>query len=156
MRRAAAPVVFALAIVLAGAHPAGAARPSATPPGEPFEAVFPFPGACGSFGLVATVWGRTHVITFADGSGISGGQFFITWSRDDDPTVSATFAISGPTFFDTTGAIDHGVGSWAVPLEDRSWVMVHGYLTLSDVIIDEFQALDHYIGTSTNVCGLLG
>lgn len=149
-----------IGLVLASATVAGAAKPTITP-GEPFaDVVIPFPGACGDFGLIATVSGRTHYITFVDSAGsairgISGGQFFITWARDDDPSVSRTFAISGPTFYDAMGAISHGTGSWTVPLEDGSWVVVHGQLTFSDTIVDGFQALEGYVGTSTSVCDLL-
>jgi hypothetical protein len=154
MRRVVTILTLTLITSLLLVGPASAAKPTIVR-GESFEAVIPFPGACGDFGLVATVSGKTHYITFADGSGVSGGQFFMTWSRDDDPSVARTFAISGPTFYDITGAIDHGTGSWTVPLEDRTWVIVHGKLTLSDVVVDGFQALEDYVGTSVSVCDLL-
>jgi hypothetical protein len=153
MRRVVTLIVLALVI---GAAPGQAgAAPPAISPGVPFEVQFGFEDACGDFGLIASVRGKTHLITFSDGSGISGGQFFITWARDDDPSVSRTFAITGPTFYDATGAIDHGTGAWTVPLLDRSWVMVHGHILLSDAVVDGFQALASYHGHSVSVCDLL-
>lgn len=149
--------VLALAAVMSTGPPALAAAPIRTPP-TAFVVDIPFPDVC-DFAMTATVQGRTLSLTFVDSSGkairgFAGGQLFVTWTRDDTG-FSRTFAISGPTFFDATGAAVRGTGSWTTPKVDQGWVLAHGNLTL-DGLQDGFSVISSMNGTSTSICDLMG
>jgi len=157
MRRLISTGVVALGAAFWIGPPAQAAAPTRTPP-TAFVVDIPFPDVC-DFPMTATVQGRTHSLTFVDSSGsvirgFAGGQLFVTWTRDDTG-FSRTFAISGPTFFDATGAAVRGTGSWTTPMVDVGWVLAHGNLTL-DGLQDGFSLISSMNGTSTSICSLMG
>ena len=138
------------------ALPASAAKPKITA-GAPFEVEIPFPDVC-DFSMTAVVRGRSHSITFVDDSGatirgISGGQLFVTWTRDDTG-FSRTFAIAGPTFFDANGDAVRGTGRWTTPLEGTGWVLANGNLTF-DGFQDGFSLITSYSGHVTSICELM-
>jgi hypothetical protein len=148
--------VLALAAAVSIGPPALAAAPTRTAP-TPFVVDIPFPDVC-DFPMTATVQGRTLSLTFVDSSGTvirawAGGQLFVTWTRDDTG-FSRTFAISGPTFFDATGAAVRGTGSWTTPMVDTGWVLAHGNLTL-DGLQDGFSLISSLDGTATSICDLM-
>lgn len=157
MRRLPA-VLVSLAILLAGALPAGAAKPTkVTIPIEDW--VIPFPDECPDFELEATVNGMVHVITFVDAdgnptSGWQGGQLFVTWTRLDT-SASLTLAISGPTFYDASGTAVFGTGRWTTPLDGDGWVLAIGMLTLDGYDADGWSVIGSYAGRATSICDLM-
>jgi hypothetical protein len=120
MRRPLAAVLLTLGAIVFPMTSAGAAQPQISLPSS-FEVVIPLPDIC-AFPMTAVVRGRTLAITFLDATGTSirgfaGGQLFVTYTRDDTG-FSRTFAISGPTFFDASGAAVRGTGRWTTPMVD--------------------------------------
>ncbi len=155
MRRILVGFLTITALVLF-ALPASAAKPQITA-GVPFEVEIPFPDVC-DFSMTAVVRGRSHSITFVDESGatiraFSGGQLFVTWTRDDTG-FSRTFAIAGPTFFDAEGDAVRGTGRWTTPLEGTGWVLANGNLTF-DGFQDGFSLITAYSGNVTSICELM-
>ena len=151
MRRLLACAALVTAVVLVMAAPATAGKPTKSG-GEPFEAVIPFPDIC-DFALEATVRGKTHLIEFDDGSAMSLGQLFVTWTRLDGGG-SRTFAISGPTFFFADGS-SMGTGRWAAPIAGSGWAIVTGNITFGEVDDTGFALVESYRGHATDICGLL-
>jgi hypothetical protein len=156
MRRTIIASFVALVALAVMALPASAAKPQITP-GAPFEVDIPFPDVC-DFSMTATVRGRTYAITFVDASGdtvrgFSGGQLFVTWVRDDTG-FARTFAIAGPTFYDSSGAAVRGTGRWTTPLEGTGWVLANGNLTL-DGFEDGFSLIASYRGNVSPICELM-
>jgi hypothetical protein len=148
--------LLAITAVIAFALPASAAKPQITA-GTPFEVEIPFPDVC-DFPMTATVAGRSHSITFVDAAGntirgFSGGQLFVTWARDDG-TLSRTFSIAGPTFYDSSGDAVRGTGRWTTPLEGTGWVLANGNLTF-DGFQDGFSLIVDYSGNVTSICDLM-
>lgn len=157
MRRILIGTIVSLAL-LGWTVPAGAAQPQITA-GAPFEVQIPFPDVCPEFQMTATVRGRTHSITFVDASGnvvrgFSGGQLFVTWTRDDTG-FSRTFSIAGPTFYDANGDPVRGTGRWTTPLEGTGWALINGNLTL-DGFQDGFSLVVDYKGHATAISDLMG
>ena len=147
---------IATAAVVAFALPASAAKPQITA-GTPFEVEIPFPDVC-DFPMTATVAGRSHSITFVDADGntirgFSGGQLFVTWTRDDNQ-FSRTFSIAGPTFYDSSGDAVRGTGRWTTPLDGTGWVLANGNLTF-DGFQDGFSLIASYKGHVTSICDLM-
>jgi hypothetical protein len=156
MRRIPLLAVLMTASTLFGLGAANAAKPSITR-GEPFEVEIPFPDVC-DFEMTATVRGRTHAITFVGANGdavrgLSAGQLFVTWTRDDTG-ASRTFAIPGPTFYDATGTPVRGTGRWTTPLEGTGWVLANGNLTF-DGFEDGFSLISSYKGNVREICDLM-
>jgi hypothetical protein len=151
------PGVMVLGVLFAPVTQAHAAEPQIVK-GEPFEVEIPFPDVCPDFQMVATVRGRPHSITFVDNDGNTvrgflGGQLFVTWTRLDTG-FSRTFAISGPTFFDSSGTPVRGTGRWTTPLKGTGWVLANGNLTL-DGFEDGFSVIEDYNGRATAICDLM-
>jgi hypothetical protein len=156
MRRVLLLAVLMAVPVLLGLGAANAAKPSITS-AEAFEVQIPFPDVC-DFEMTATVRGRTHSITFMDANGdavrgLSAGQLFVTWTRDDTG-ASRTFAIPGPTFSDATGTPIRGTGRWTTPLAGTGWVLANGNLTF-DGFEDGFSLIASYKGNVREICDLM-
>jgi hypothetical protein len=151
-----ATVGLMVGMLIMWAPGANAAKPSITAPSS-FEVEIPFPDMC-SFPMTAIVRGRTLSITFLDASGtairgFAGGQLFVTYTRDDTG-FSRTFAISGPTFFDATGAAVRGAGRWTTPMVDAGWVLANGNLTF-DGTEDGFSLISTMSGNAVSLCDLM-
>lgn len=156
MRRTVTTLLIAATAICGAALPAVAAKPKITP-GAPFEVDISFPDVC-DFSMTATVRGRTHAITFVDNSGevvrgFSGGQLFVTWVRDDND-FARTFAIAGPTFYDSSGTAVQGTGRWTTPLDGTGWVLANGNLTF-DGLEDGFSLIASYRGNVSPICELM-
>jgi hypothetical protein len=151
MRRSLTCVALVTAAVVMMAAPATAGKPTKSG-GEPFEAVIPFPDIC-DFALEATVAGKTHLIEFDDGTAMSLGKLFVTWTRLDGGG-SRTFAIAGPTFFFADGS-SMGTGRWAAPIAGSGWAIVTGNITFGELDDMGFALVERYRGHATDICGLL-
>jgi len=134
------------------ALPASASRPIIFP-SEPFEIVAPFPDIC-SFPLTATINFNTHTILFVDAAGnmtrgFTGGQLFVTWTRDDTG-FSRTFAVSGPAFFDEAFNVIRSTGRSVTSMEGVGLVLASGNLTY-----DAPDVIASMTGHAVSICDLM-
>ena len=80
--------------------------------------------------------------TFVDANGntirsISTGRIH-DWETNRRTGETQFFSISGPSFFDATGALIRGTGAWSgVQLEDGTWVRTHGMITFNEDLLVE-------------------
>ena len=76
---------------------------------------------------------KARFITFVDAAGdpirsISTGKIH-DWETNATTGETQFHSISGPSFFDATGALVWGTGGWSgVQLEDGTWVRTHGLI----------------------------
>jgi hypothetical protein len=152
MRRIVAVVGLSTLIVSLNAGAAWANAPSKTR--GAFEFDVDFSGLC-SFDVLAHARGDTQLIVFVDGSGtptraISTGQFFVTLTNVDSG-FSRTFAIPGPSFFDATGTLVHGTGTWLTITANGAFVLAAGNMDLAPD-----STLLSIRGRTFDVCSLLG
>jgi hypothetical protein len=77
---------------------------------------------------------KTQYIEFVDRNGnvvraISTGKIH-DWETNAATGYTEFHSISGPSFFDATGALIRGTGAWSgVQLQDGTWVRTHGLIT---------------------------
>ena len=117
----------------------GAAAASATPPGreggDEVEIDLSFPaGAVCAFPVDVHLEMKTRTTTFVDASGVPTRG--ITTGRIDAWEANVTTgktvfrSISGPSFFDASGALIMGTGSWSgIQLPNGTWVHANGLIT---------------------------
>jgi hypothetical protein len=139
-------------VLMSTASPASANAPTKTRAAFAFDV--DFAGAC-PFDVLAHAWGDTQLIMFVDADGnpvrgISTGQFFVTLTNVDSGT-SRTFAIPGPSFFDATGTLVHGTGTWLTFTADGEFVLAAGSMNLAPD-----STLLGISGRTFDVCELLG
>lgn len=134
MRRAS----LLLAIVL-GLMGLGAAGGSATPPvregGDEVEIDLSFPaGAVCAFPVDVHLEMKTRTKTFVDANGvptrgITTGRIH-AWETNVRTGKTVFRSISGPSFFDGSGALVMGTGAWSgIQLQDGTWIHANGLIT---------------------------
>jgi hypothetical protein len=86
---------------------------------------------------------KVKFTTFVDADGnptrsISTGRIH-DWETNADTGETQFHSISGPSFFDATGALVWGTGSWSgVQLQDGTWVRTHGLIRFdADLLLAE-------------------
>jgi hypothetical protein len=85
---------------------------------------------------------KVRFITFTDANGdptrsISTGKIH-DWETNARTGKTLFFSISGPSFFDATGALVRGTGAWSgVQLQDGTWVRTHGLITFDANLLVE-------------------
>jgi hypothetical protein len=90
---------------------------------------------------VHQVW-KTRYIEFVDRNGdvvraISTGKIH-DWETNARTGKTEFHSISGPSFFDATGALVRGTGAWSgVQLQDGTWVRTHGLITFDENLLIE-------------------
>ena len=98
---------------------------------------------------------KVKFITFVDASGnpirsISTGKLH-DWETNVRTGETQFRSISGPSFFDATGALVRGTGGWSgVQLQDGTWVRTHGMITF-----DANQLIQTVRGHVESLCGTL-
>lgn len=91
--------------------------------------------------------------TFVDANGdtvrsIATGSIH-DWETNLRTGETQFFSISGPSFFDATGALVRGTGAWSgVQLQDGTWVRIHGMITF-----DENSLVETFHGYLEPLCG---
>jgi hypothetical protein len=134
MRRAS----LLLAIVF-GLMGLGAGAASATPPvregGDEVEIDLSFPaGVVCSFPVDVHLEMKTRTTTFVDANGvptrgITTGRIH-AWETNVTSGKTVFLSISGPSFFDASGALIMGTGSWSgIQLQDGTWIHASGMIT---------------------------
>jgi hypothetical protein len=114
--------------------PALATKPVIQRGGEA-EVDLDFPaGAVCDFALHVHLEMKTTVKTFVDGSGnptrgISTGRIH-AWETNVETGETHFSSISGPSFFDASGSLVRGTGSWSgIQLQDGTWIRASGRIT---------------------------
>ena len=130
MRKAIVPVML-VAVVLAGTSPAGAHRPVRT--WSSFAVTVHLPAEVCGFRTEFHVRGRTTTKVFLNAAGepvrmISTGPIRITFVRPGTD-ATASYAISGPSFFDARGRLVRGTGRWFVFTTEGRPAIAAGNLT---------------------------
>jgi hypothetical protein len=98
---------------------------------------------------------KVKLITFLDADGnptraIVTGKI-LDWETNAETGYTEFHSISGPSFFDATGALVRGTGGWSgVQLQDGTWVRTHGLLTF-----DENSMIETVRGTVESLCDTL-
>ena len=98
---------------------------------------------------------KVKFITFVDASGnpirsISTGKIH-DWETNVRTGETQFRSISGPSFFDATGALVRGTGGWSgVQLQDGTWVRTRGMITF-----DANQLIQTVRGHVESLCGTL-
>jgi hypothetical protein len=130
--------VCLLAIVV-GLMGFGVAAASATPPvmvgGDEIEVDLSFPaGAVCAFPVDVHLEMKTTTRTFVDANGvptrgIATGRI-LAWETNVSTGTTVFSSISGPTFFDGSGALIMGTGAWSgIQLQDGTWIHANGLIT---------------------------
>ena len=130
--------VCLLSAIVVGLMGFGAAA-SATPPvmagGDEIEVDLSFPaGSVCSFPVDVHLEIKTTTRTFVDANGvptrgISTGRIH-AWETNVSTGRTVFSSISGPTFFDGSGALIMGTGAWSgIQLQDGTWIHAHGLIT---------------------------
>ena len=131
--------VSLLSAIVLGLMGFGAAAASATPPvvsgGDEVEVDLSFPaGAVCAFPVDVHLEFRTTTRTFVDANGvptrgISTGRIH-AWETNAITGTTVFSSISGPSFFDASGALIMGTGSWSgIQLQDGTWIHANGLIT---------------------------
>jgi hypothetical protein len=83
--------------------------------------------------------------TFVDQNGdatrsISTGKIH-DWETNVKTGETQFQSISGPSFFDASGALVRGTGAWSgVQLQDGTWVRIHGMITFDEnALVETFR-----------------
>lgn len=120
-------------LTLLSVAPANAAKPTMQRTRTVVDLHFPAGTLC-AFPLDVHQVLNTKLITFVDSDGhrtraISTGKIH-DWETNAATGETEFHSISGPSFFDATGALVRGTGSWSgVQLQDGTWVRTHGLIT---------------------------
>ena len=134
MRRAS--LLFAIVVGLMGL---GAAAAGAAPPvmegGEEVELDLSFPaGAVCAFPVDVHLEMKIRTKTFVDANGvptrgITTGRIH-AWETNATTGKTVFLSISGPSFFDASGALIMGTGSWSgIQLQDGTFIHASGSIT---------------------------
>jgi hypothetical protein len=142
MRRIALCAVIITVLSLVGLAPASAMRPTITRSGETVvDLHFPAGSVC-PFPVDVHQVLKTRYIEFVDRNGdvvraISTGKIH-DWETNAATGYTEFHSISGPSFFDATGALIRGTGAWSgVQLQDGTWVRTHGLITFDENLLLE-------------------
>ncbi len=120
--------ICTLALMLA--VPASAHPPTIIRGAGEFDISFG-PEVCG-FAIEAHIRTKAQTIVDASGDPLRGtttGQLFATLTNQDSG-FSRTFAIPGPSFFDATGTLVRGTGTWITFTADGSFVLAAGNMAM--------------------------
>ena len=122
------------ALILALDAAPAIAAPPVQERGGAVEVDLQFPaGAVCDFAVDVHLEMRTKTITFVDANGdpvrgISTGRIH-AWETNADTGTTVFNSISGPSFFDATGALIWGTGAWSgIQLEDGTWIRANGLI----------------------------
>jgi hypothetical protein len=133
VQRAITFVVSVLASIVI-ASPVASAAPPLREGGGAVEVDLQFPaGAVCDFAVDVHLEMRTTTTTFVDANGdpirgISTGKI-LAWETNADTGTTVFHSISGPSFFDASGALVWGTGAWSgIQLEDGTWIRAHGLI----------------------------
>ena len=133
MRRAC--LLSAIVVGLMGFGAAASATPPVMSGGDEIEIDLSFPaGAVCAFPVDVHLELKTTTRTFVDANGvpirgISTGRIF-AWETNASTGTTVFSSISGPTFFDGSGALIMGTGSWSgIQLQDGTWIRANGLIT---------------------------
>jgi hypothetical protein len=155
MRRVLTATSFIIIIAVAGLAPASAAAPVIEGGGETVvDLHFPAGAVC-SFPVDVHQVMRTRLITFVDANGDPTRALSVGSIKDWETNVATGetqfFSISGPSFFDATGALIRGTGGWSgVQLQDGTWVRTRGLITFdANVLVTSIR------GHVESLCGTL-
>lgn len=136
MRRICVVSLLIVSVVALGLAPANAAKPQIDRSGVTVVDLHFPAGALCDFALDVHQVLKTKLITFVDANGdptraISTGRIHV-WETNADTGRTLFLSISGPSFFDATGALVRGTGGWSgVQLEDGTWIHARGLLTFN-------------------------
>jgi hypothetical protein len=115
--------------------PAASGAPPSMSGGELVEVDLAFPpGAVCDFAVDVHLELRARTITFVDANGdpirgISVGRIH-AWETNAETGTTHFSSISGPSFFDASGALVRGTGSWSgIQLQDGTWIRASGNIT---------------------------
>jgi hypothetical protein len=143
-------------LVLISAGSAGAAKPIMQKGGDTVvDLHFPAGTVC-SFPLDVHQELKAKFITFVDANGdpirsISTGKIHV-WETNADTGETQFRSISGPSFFDATGALVWGTGGWSgVQLQDGTWVRTRGLIGF-----DANALVETVRGHVESLCGTFG
>jgi hypothetical protein len=128
-----------LSVIVVGLIGLAATPANATPPvmsgGDEVEVDLHFPaGVICSFPVDVHLEMKTRTITFVDANGvptrgISVGRIH-AWETNAITGTTVFNSISGPSFFDGSGALVMGTGSWSgIQLQDGTWIRANGLIT---------------------------
>lgn len=133
MRRACLLSVIVVGLLVFGTAPANAAKP-VKEGGTAVEVDLQFPaGAVCEFPVDVHLEMKTKTITFVDGNGdptrgISTGRIH-AWETNADTGTTLFSSVSGPSFFDASGALVRGTGGWSgIQLQDGTWIRARGLI----------------------------
>ncbi len=126
-------VVFSIVcLMLTSAGTAGATKPVTQRGSSVLDLHFPAGTVC-PFTLDVHQESKVRFTTFVDADGnptrsISTGRIH-SWETNADTGETQFHSVSGPSFFDATGALVLGTGSWTgVQLKDGTIVRTHGLI----------------------------
>ena len=128
-----------LLMIVVGLMGSGVAAASATPPvmegGDEVEVDLSFPaGAVCAFPVDVHLEMKTRTKTFVDANGvptrgITTGRIH-AWETNVTTGKTVFRSISGPSFFDGSGALVMGTGAWSgIQLQDGTWIHANGLIT---------------------------
>jgi hypothetical protein len=131
----AATLLLPIFIVCLIATPSASAAPPSISGGQLVEVDLAFPpGAVCDFGVEVHLELKARTITFVDANGdptggLSVGRIHV-WETNAETGQTHFSSISGPSFFDASGALVRGTGSWSgIQLEDGTWIRANGNIT---------------------------
>ena len=133
MRRWLALLGTSALIVGLGAAPAAASKPLLQRAEAVVDLDFPAGAVC-DFAVHVHMEMKTKFSTFVDANGtptraISTGRIH-DWETNVETGETQFHSISGPSFFDASGALLRGTGSWSgIQLQDGTWIRAHGHIT---------------------------
>jgi hypothetical protein len=153
MRRIVALVGLSALLVSLMATPAAANRPTFIRGSAEFD--IPFGSEICGFAINAHIRTKAQTVIFVDRAGdpvrgLSTGQLFATLTNLDTG-FSRTFAIPGPSFFDATGTLVRGTGTWLTFEADGTFVLAAGNMDM-----DPVGTILGIRGRTFDVCSLLG
>jgi hypothetical protein len=134
MMRAATALVFVLAYGVIASPIASASQPTIAG-GELVVVDLSFPaGAVCDFAVDVHLVQKVRSITFVDASGDPTGGLSVgrlqVWETNAETGTTHFSSIAGPSFFDASGALVRGTGSWSgIQLEDGTWIRANGLIT---------------------------
>jgi hypothetical protein len=134
MKRAATALLSVLVCCMIAAPAASAAPPSISG-GQLVEVDLAFPpGAVCEFAVDVHLVLKTRSITFLDANGDPTPALLVgrlqAWESNAETGQTHFSSIAGPSFFDASGALVRGTGSWSgIQLQDGTWVRASGLIT---------------------------
>jgi len=137
MRRTLIPAALVACMMAVMVVPASAAKPIMDRGGAiEYDINLPAGAVC-EFPVDVHVAQKTKTTTFVDRNGdptrgISTGQIHV-WETNGTTGKTVFSSISGPSFFDASGALVWGTGGWSgIQLQDGTWIHAHGLIAFDE------------------------